>query len=173
MRGLALWLAVFVLLAFESPLLYQAHVAHYAPDVVLIAAIYLGLTSSFESGLFICFVLGFLKDGFALGSPVGLYTEITVLVFLVSFRLSRRLAVRGPVSVVFLTAFFSLGASFLELLLCLTFDRTFGQGASGPGLILSMMLPQALISAPFGPVVFWLLERLDTWTTHKNDSLYF
>ena len=172
MRSLAIGLLTFLLLGFESPLLQQAHVAHYAPDLVLVVVLYAGLTSRFSPGLLLAALLGLLKDGFAIGTPVGMYAEICVVAFLVAHRISKRVALRGPIGVLVLTAVFSLGASLAELLLALVFDRTFGQGASGPGTILTPMLPQALVTAPFGPFVFWFLDRLDAWTTRKRESIY-
>lgn len=172
MRSAAIILVGFLLLALESPLLYDAGMAQYVPDLVLVMTVYLGLTSSFGRGLGIALVLGLLKDGFASGTPVGMYAEIGAIAFLVSFRLSRRLVLRGPVGAMLVSLVFSIGASIVELVLSLVFVRSFGQGSSGPGLVLASMLPQALVTAPFGVVVFWLLDRLDALTTRKNDSVF-
>ena len=73
----------------------------------------------FEAGLAVALLLGLLKDGFALGTPIGMHMEIMVLAFLVTFRLSRRLALRSPLGVVLLTILFSLGCGVVELLLSL------------------------------------------------------
>jgi len=172
MRYLAIVLLGFLLLAILSPLLHQANVAQYVPDVILIMTIYIGLSSTFGRGLLVVVLLGLLKDGFAAGTPVGMYTEIGVLAFLIAFRLSRRLVLRGPVGAMLVSFTFSLGASVVELILSLVFVRDFGHGSSGPGLILASMIPQALVTAPFGIVVFWLMDRLDALTTRKSDSVF-
>ncbi|MCA9514848.1 MAG: rod shape-determining protein MreD [Myxococcales bacterium] len=172
MRNLAVVLLGFFLLALLSPLLYELGVARYVPDLVLCMTIYLGLTSSFGRGLGVALLLGLLKDGFSLGSPVGMYMEIGAIAYLVSFRLSRRLVLRGPVGAMLVSFVFSLGASIVELVLSLVFVRDFGDGESGPGLILVSMIPQALMTAPFGIIVFWLMDRLDALTTRKTDSVF-
>ncbi len=173
MRSIGILLLGFLLLAFESPFLHEASVSHYAPDLALCVVLYVGLTTGLASGMGVALLLGLLKDGFALSSPVGLHMEIAAVAFLVSFRLSRRLALRGPGPLMLIAMFFSMGASLLELLLSLVFDRTFGHGAGGPTVILVSMIPQALATAPFAPLVFWLLDKLDALTTRKGgDSVY-
>ncbi len=172
MRALAIILAGFFLLALESPLLHELNVQQYAPDIVLVMAIYIGLTSSFGVGLLLAVTLGLLKDGFAFGTPIGMYAEITVVATMVAYRLSRRLVVRGPVGAMLVSLVFSIGASLLELVLSLVFVRNFGSNGGGAGLILGSMIPQALVTAPFGIVVFWLLDRLDALTTRNSDSVF-
>lgn len=172
MRAVTILLAAFLLMAFESPLLHRAALASYAPDLALVFVLYLGLTSRFQSGLLLAVGIGLIKDAFTLSTPVGMHMEILAVTFLVCFRVSRRLALRGPVGLVVLTAVFSVGASLLELVLSLVFDRGFGTGDRGVGLLLAAMLPQALVTAPFGPLLFWLLERLDQLTTRKTESVF-
>ncbi|MFT7578538.1 MAG: rod shape-determining protein MreD [Myxococcota bacterium] len=172
MRHIAVTLLGFFLLALESPFLHQAGAAQYVPDLILIMTIYVGLTSSFGRGLAVALILGLLKDGFASGTPVGMYMEVCALAFVVSYRLSRRLVLRGPFGAMLVSFVFSLGASVVELLLSLIFVRSFGVGTSGPGLIFASMVPQALFTAPFGVVVFWLMDRLDALTTRKGESVF-
>ena len=172
MRGLGVILLSFLLLALESPFLQQATSAHYTPDLAMLIALYLGLTSRLEAGLGLALAVGLVKDGFALGSPVGMYMEIEALTFLVSYRVSRGLALRGPIALMLIAALFSVGGSLVELGLSLVFDRSFTQGAGGASVILGPMIPQGLATGPFAPVVFWLFDRLDGLTTRKTDSLY-
>ena len=160
------------MLAFESPLLLHVGLARYVPDIALVFVLYSALTSRFTSGLALAFTLGLIKDGFALTTPVGMHTEIMVVVFLICFRISRRLALRGPLGVMILTALFSVGASLLELVLSLLFDSTFPVNNGGISQILTSMIPQAFLTAPFGPFVFWLIERLDRIVTRQSDTHY-
>ena len=172
MRNLTILLVAFLLLAFESPLLGRIQAEAFAPDLALVVVLYVGLTSRFEAGLVLALSLGVLKDAFALGSPIGMHMEILVIAFLITFRLSRRLALRSPLGVVLLTIVFSLGCGILELVLSLVFDRDFGVGARDAELILKAMLPQALLTAPFGPILFWLFGRLDRFITRQSGSIY-
>lgn len=171
MRGLVLVLAAFLCLAFESPLL-RADLAAFAPDLTLAFVLYVGLTSRFLPGLWTALWLGLLKDAFSPAAPIGMYMEVMVVAYLVAYRISQRLALRGPLGVALLTGVFSLGTSVLELFLALVFDRSFGSGERGTALVLTTMLPQALVTAPFGTVLFWLLERLDRLVSRKSESVY-
>jgi rod shape-determining protein MreD len=172
MRGFALLLLSFLLLAFESPLLHQMTVSRYAPDVALIAVVYVGLSTPFVRGMGTVLGIGLLRDAFTTATPIGLYMEIAVIVFLICQRLSRRLAVRGPVGAMFVVFGFSLLAALIEIVLSVIFVRTFTQGQSGPGPILVAMVPQALITAPFAAVLFWVFDRIDRLTTRSQDSVF-
>ncbi|MCB9729311.1 MAG: rod shape-determining protein MreD [Deltaproteobacteria bacterium] len=172
MRDIAIFLIAFLLLAFESPLLHEAHLAAYAPDMALLVVLYVGLSSRFERGLFLALGLGLLKDGFVMASPVGLYMVIMVIAFMVTYRLSQRLALRSILGVMLLAVVASFGASLLELFLSLVFDRHFGDSSRGPSLVFGAMLPEALVTAPFAPAVFWALDRLDGFLARKSDSVF-
>ncbi len=172
MRGAAILLTGFLLLALLSPLLHDAGIANYVPDVSLVICLYIGLTTSLEKAIGMALVLGLLKDGFTTGQAVGLSMEVSVLAVLLAARLSRRLVLRGPVGAMVLAFGASILASLLEIVLSLFFVRLFTEGASGPGLIASAMVPQALVTAPFGAMLFWLLDRLDALTTRKNESVF-
>lgn len=172
MRSAAILLTGFLLLALLSPLLHDVGVANYVPDVTLVVCLYVGLTSSLEKAIGIALVLGLLKDGFTTGQAVGLSMELSVLAVLFSARLSRRLVLRGPVGAMVLAFGASLLSSVFEILLSLLFVRLFTEGGSGPNVILSAMLPQALVTAPFGAMLFWLLDRLDALTMRKNESVF-
>lgn len=172
MRGFSLVLLVFLLLAFESPLLHQLGAARYAPDFALVAVVYVGLTSTFSSGIATVLAIGLLRDAFTTATPIGLYMEIAVLIFIVCQRLARRLVVRGPVGAMVVLFGFSIVSSLLEILLSLIFVRTFVDGASGPGAILVAMVPQALVTAPFAAVLFWIFDRVDRLVTRSADSVF-
>ncbi|MFO0747605.1 MAG: rod shape-determining protein MreD [Myxococcota bacterium] len=172
MRALTIVLVTFILLALESPLLHEANIQPYAPDLTLVVCIYLGLTTTFERGVALSLVLGLLHDGFAAGGTIGMHMELAVLAFIISFRLSRRLVLRGPIGSMLVSLVFSLGASIVELVLSLIFVRSFTQGEGGPGLVLSSMVPQALVTAPFGAFLFWLLDRVDGLVTRKSESVF-
>lgn len=172
MRGLALILTSFLLLALLSPLLHDAGIARYVPDLALVICLYIGLTTQLERAIGLALVVGLLEDGFTTGQTIGLGMEIAVLAVLAANRLSRRLVLRGPLGAMLLAFGTSLVASLVELMLSLLFVRTFTEGASGPLVILEAMVPQALVTAPFGAIVFWLLDRLDALTSRKNESVF-
>ena len=170
MRSVAILMVAFLALAFESPLLHRVSLAPYAPDIAMIIVLYVGLTTDYLPGILLAVCVGLLKDAFSMSVPVGLYMETLLIAFLLTQRLSQRLSVRGPVGVMTLTAVFCVGCSLVEIVLCLIFDQDFGIGRGGTGAAFSAMLPQALITAPFGPVIFWLLERFDGFITQPRES---
>ena len=173
MRGVAICLLAFLLLALESPFLDLTSVRGYTPDLTLLIVIYVGQTSRLSSGLMLALTLGAMKDGFCLGaSPVGMYMEISVLAFLLSYRLSRRLALQSAIPIILVSVFNVIGAALVELVLSLIFVRSFGTEGSSSMLILRSMFPQALATAPFGPIIFWLFDRLDSYMTRRTDMLY-
>ncbi len=172
MRGLAFLLLAFLLLALESPLLHSAGAVRYAPDLALVMIVYIGLSSAPGEGMMTVLGVGLLRDAFTTGTPIGLFMEIGVIVFLICQRLARRLVVRGPFGSMLVVGVFSLVSAILEILLSLLFVRTFTQGTSGPGAILIAMIPQALVTAPFAALLFWLLDRVDGLVARKQDSVF-
>ena len=120
-------------------------------------------------GLFVALIIGLMKDAFSLSVPVGLYMESLVVAFIIAQRLTRRLSVRGPLGVVTLTAVFSIGCSLLEAGLSLVFDETFGVARGGMSTALAAMLPQMVFTAPFGPLGFWLMDKLDGLMSQQRE----
>ena len=168
MRGVALFLLGFLMLGFESPLLHLADVQWYAPDVVLVMVLYLGLSSRFESGLVIALALGLLKDGFCLAAPVGVFTEITVLTYLAARLLSRRVDLGSSVPLMATTAAASLVSSGLFLVL----EAVFHRSSSDYGQIVRFALPLALATMLFAPILFGLLERARRYFDNHGRGRY-
>lgn len=169
MRALVTILLVYVLLSIESPLLYQLSLSFYAPDLALVVLLYMGMTWSTVPGVIAALVIGLLKDGFALGSPIGMYTHIAVVLFLSARAVAAQLNLRPVVISVFAAFLASLLSSLVFLVLTLVFDRSFEQY----GLVFKMMGPQALVTAPFAPVLFLLLERIDRLTLRRRSGSIF
>ena len=169
MRGLLTILVLFLLLALESPLLYQLNLSFYAPDFALIVILHLGMRYGTVSGVLAALVVGLFKDAYALGSPIGMFMHISVVLFLTTRAVSSQLDLRSvPLSM--LAAFVaSLLTSLLFLVLTLIFDRSFDDYA----LVFRMMGPQALVTAPFAPVLFLLLDKIDKLTTRRRSGSIF
>jgi len=157
LRILVYGLLGYLLLSLESPLLTSFHVRMYAPDPALAVVVYAAATLDFGSGIMLAAMLGLIKDGFASGVPVGLYVEIYVLIYLSCFALSRRLDYRNVVLITLVVMCGSLISSLLFFVLSAIFDRDFEQF----DMIFRMALPQALITAPMGPIVSGILSYLD------------
>jgi len=169
-RSLGVLLLGFTLMAIESPLLQEFHLSVYAPDLALVVVIWAVLNMGTTSGAVTCALLGFLKDGFVMGSPIGMHMEIFVVVFFIGRFFAGRLQIRGIVGLIVITALASILASLLFSLLSVLFDRTFEQY----GLVMRLMLPNAMITAPFAPLVFYCLDRVDRLVHRKGpESIFF
>ena len=169
-RTLGIVLTGFMLMALESPLLQELHLSFFAPDLALIVVVWVLLNMETTSGGITCVLLGFLKDGFTMVVPVGMHMEIFIVLFLIGRFFSGRVQVRGLVGLIVTTALASVLASMLFALLSLLFDRTFGEF----DLIVKLMLPYAAVTAPFAPLIFYLLDRVDRLFHRKSgDSIFF
>ena len=169
-RTLGIVLTGYVLMALESPLLQELHLSFFAPDLALIVVVWVSLNMETVSGAVSCVQLGFLKDGFTMAVPVGMHMEIFIVIFLIGRFVSGRMQIRGLVGLIVMIALASVLASMLFALLSLLFDRTFGEF----DLIVKLMLPYAAVTAPFAPLIFYLLDRVDRLFHRKSgDSIFF
>ena len=168
MRSVFIVVAGFVLLTIESPLMFHMGLNFYAPDFTLILVMYLASTRPLLVGATAAFILGFLKDGFA-GGPAGLYTQIMILIFYVARLVMSRVSFRSPLLLMAFAFVTSLLASVLFFLLSLLFVRDFTDYL----LVFKMFLPQAIITAPFAPVVFYLAEWIDVFRKRKAETMFF
>lgn len=170
MKGPILLLLAYLLLGLESPLLHQLNLSLYAPDLALVIVLYVALTMQGLTGATTAFLVGLLKDGFAMGSPVGMFTEISVLVYFTFRFMAHKVTLRGAGAQMIVTFLATLLGGGLFLLLTAVFDRAFDSYRS----IVSMIVPQALITAPFAPVVFFLCSRVDgLFARRKRESVFF
>ena len=156
-RSLAVILIAYLLLGLESPLLHQLHISLLAPDVTLVIAVWLGLHFPPVAGCLTSLAIGFLKDGFVSTVPVGMHAEIFVTVFFFARLMAGRVLVRGVVTLMLTAALASMAATLLYVLFSLLFDRAF----SAYAMVFRLLLPSALVTAPFAPIVFFLLDRVD------------
>jgi len=147
----------YLLLSLESPLLTSFHIRMYAPDPVLAAVVFAAASLEFIPGIIMCAFAGLIKDGFSAGVPIGMYAEIYVLVFLVCYIVARRLDYRNVVLITVVVMCASLFSSTLFFILSAIFDRDFEQF----DLVFRLAIPQALITAPMGPIVSGILARVD------------
>lgn len=169
-RSLAVTIVVYLMLALESPLLHTLQLSFFAPDLALIAVIWAALHMPTAAALATCFMAGFLKDGFVMGAPIGMHMEIFVVAFFVMRFFAGRLLVRGLPTLMVTTAILSIISTLLFTLLTVIFDR----GFTNYGMLMRLMVPVALVTAPFAPLVFFLLDRVDSLFLRKgSDSVFF
>jgi rod shape-determining protein MreD len=128
------------------------------PDVIAVAALYLGLTArdDLAASVAAAAVLGYLADVLA-GTPTGLLTFASAAVCFASHLTQQRLVVRGRVAVIVACAVASIAMS----LLIAGLSRAGGVGNVAVGLDLWAVLAMAALTATLGALVFWLHRRLD------------
>lgn len=147
----------YFMLSLESPMLTSFHIRMYAPDPTLALVIFAAVSFEFAPAVALAACLGLLKDGFSSGVPLGMYVEVYVLVMLACHALSRRLDYRNVVLMTLVALCASLASSMLFFVFSAIFDRDFEQF----DLIFRLAIPQALITAPMGPIVAGLAGWLD------------
>lgn len=151
------WVAMtYLLLALLSPLIGRLDVQVYAPDVALLTSLYIGSRVETVPAVLAAFCVGLLKDGFSLSAPVGVYTEINVLVALLARFLQSRVDLVSPLPVMASSAATSLLASALFL----GFESVFHRSFEAYGEVVATALPLALTTMLVAPGQFWVLERI-------------
>jgi rod shape-determining protein MreD len=136
-------LIVIVLAVVVEAAVLPIHIANpFKPDLLLIALVYLALRGSIESGFFLAWLLGIIKDVFS-GLYLGLNAFTFLLIFLVIKSISDLLyAESSELFVVTVTAA-SLACMSADLILLVMFTST-------PGISYSMtanLLPHLLANA--------------------------
>jgi rod shape-determining protein MreD len=136
-------LIVIVLAVVVEAAILPIHIANsFKPDLLLIALVYLALRGSIESGVFLAWLLGIIKDVFS-GLYLGLNAFTFLLIFLVIKSISDLLyAESSELFVVTVTAA-SLACMSADLILLVMFTST-------PGISYSMtanLLPHLLANA--------------------------
>jgi len=169
MRGLLIVMLTYVLLGVESPILHHLELTYFVPDVALIAVLFTAYTFEDIEGLIVAMCIGLLHDAFSMGAPIGMFTEICVLSYLMARLVFRKLSVTGAVPLMGITFAASILSSLLFFVFAAIFDREF----NAFGMILTVMVPNALVTAPFTPLLFPLYDWALSRTTHRRNRKSF
>lgn len=153
----ALGFAALIAVGAAWPIIAGAGAAR--PDVLAVAALYLGLTArdGLAGSVAAAAALGYLADVLA-GTPTGLLTFSSAAVCFASHVAQQRLVVRGRVAVITACAAASIAMSLLIAGLG-------GIGHAAVGVDVAAVLIMALLTATLGGLVFWLHRRLDVRLT--------
>ncbi len=165
MRSFALILFGFFLLVIQGSLgvLFSLHAV--APNLLLPIVMFLAVTSDVHivRGAALSFVLGYLLDAFC-GSSIGLHTFVMVAIFMVARGAGPRLfMLRGPLSEAGLTLVAALVAGGTVPALRAIFDQSMRGGglAESFGVMSTLIIQSALLTAALAPMVFGLVRRID------------
>ena len=155
--GLGLLIAQSLLYRVIGPL----HLAGATPSLLLPLIVFMGVHEySIARGAALAFLLGYLLDVFA-AAPVGLFTFITVATFVVSRAAGVRLAAQTFLSKIAL----AVGFGLVEGVLIVVLTAIFGNDAARPRSLAYLVLPHAISTALFAPLVFSIAERVPAATT--------
>jgi rod shape-determining protein MreD len=137
-------------------LLGHVPLAGITPNLILPLIVFMGVHEySVVRGATLAFALGYALDMFA-GAPVGLFTFITVAVFV----LSRAAGVRLAAQTVLTQLALAFGFALFESVTVLMLVAIFGRDPHSPRALLSLVLPHAAATAVVSPLVFRIAERL-------------
>jgi len=126
------------------------------PNLILPLIVFMGVHEySVVRGALLAVALGYALDMFA-GAPVGLFTFITVAIFVLSRAAGVRLAAQTILTQLALAFGFALFESTTVIMLV----AIFGRDPHSPRALLSLVLPHATATAIVSPLVFRIAERL-------------
>ncbi|HKQ71461.1 MAG TPA: rod shape-determining protein MreD [Polyangiaceae bacterium] len=137
-------------------LLGHIPIAGITPNLVLPLILFMGVHEySVVRGAALAAALGYALDLFA-GAPVGLFTFITVSIFV----LARAAGVRLAAQTVLTQLALAFGFAIFESVTVLMLVAIFGRDPHSPKALLTVVLPHAAATAMVSPLVFRLAERL-------------
>jgi rod shape-determining protein MreD len=126
------------------------------PNLILPLIVFMGVHEySVVRGASLAFALGYALDMFA-GAPVGLFTFITVAIFV----LSRAAGVRLAAQTILTQLALAFGFALFESITVIMLVAIFGRDPHSPRALVALVLPHAAATAVFSPLVFRIAERL-------------
>ena len=135
-------------------------VAGMTPSLLVPLIVYLGVHEySLARGALLSFALGYLLDVVA-SAPLGLFTFISVSIFLIARGAGVRMAAQTVLTKMALAFAFALLQGFVLVVLV----AIFGGDAARSRALASLLLPHAISTALLAPPVFALTQRVDLAT---------
>ncbi len=136
------------------------------PSLTLPLIVFMGVHEySLVRGAAVAFAIGYLCDIFA-GTPVGLYTFTSVVVFV----LARAAGVRLAAQTTWMQVVLALGFAAAQSLLVLLLLAIFGRERDGwvPRSVFPFALPRIIMTALVAPAIFRLARRVDLATSRNR-----
>ncbi len=159
MRNTAFLIVGLGLLFFQSVLFWLIAWIPFSgvtPSLILPLIVFMGVHEySLSRGAALACVLGYGLDLLA-SAPVGLFTFVSVATFVLSRAAGVRLAAQHIITQVPLAFVFSVLQSVMVLILL----AIFGRNPHGAREMLALVLPHAIGTAIFSPIVFRIAAKL-------------
>ncbi len=166
MRNTGFFVTGIVLILIQANLfrfLLWTKIPGIVPSLTLPLIVFMGVHEySLVRGAAVAFAIGYLCDIFA-GTPVGLYTFTSVVVFVLARGAGVRLAAQTTWMQVLLAIGFAAAQSLLVLLLLAIFGRE--RDGWVPRSVYPFALPRILTTAFVAPLIFRLARRVDSATS--------
>jgi rod shape-determining protein MreD len=132
----------------------------FTPSLTLPLIVFMGTHEySLARGAALACVLGYGLDLLA-AAPVGLFTFVSVAIFVLARAAGVRLAAQHIITQVPLAFAFSAAQSVMALVLLAIFSKN----PYGAREMVALVLPHAISTAAISPIVFALANRLHTFT---------
>ncbi len=128
----------------------------WTPSLLVPLLVFLGVTeTNLALGASVTFLLGYVLDVIG-GAPIGLYTFASVATFVVARVTSIRVVTQGGVARAFLAGGFAALSSVVVLVLL----AIFGKSPYVPRALAKLVIPHALATVVFAPLVYRAAERV-------------
>ena len=145
-----------LLLVIERFVVQLLPLGVFRPELVLPFVLDLGLHEQHRRrSLLTAFALGYLLDIFS-GAPIGIHAFTMVLLLLFSQTAQLRLFLQGAPFQILLTFCAVVISTVVIFVLRAIFERV----PIGAGAVVGMLLPHAVATAVFAPLVFWFATAL-------------
>jgi rod shape-determining protein MreD len=153
---LAIGVALLIIQANLFRLIGGLHIPGATPSLLLPLIVFMGVHEySIVRGAALSFTLGYFLDVFA-AAPNGLFTFITVAIFVVSRAAGVRLGAQTLLTKLALAFVFAL----LQGVLIVILTAIFGADPARPRALAFLVGPHAISTAIFAPIIFNLAERV-------------
>ena len=161
MRTFLTLVFAFCLLVLQSTFAHMVPWDMFVPNAALTIVLYMGLHDhDLGRGALVSFGLGYMMDAFA-GSPIGLFTFVSVAVFLISKLAAWRLFMQGWIFEIILAFLLALVAGGVILAIRALFDQDFGSLLSHAKIVVLRASATALVA----PFVFNGMRWLEQFST--------
>lgn len=137
----------------------------WSPDLLVVIILWLGTARSWIEGALVSAFLGALADGFA-GSPLGLHMLHAVLLFYMSRSVANRVLFQGFPGRMLL----GLAGGLTSLAVLALISRIFLGDTPLSARLGSLVVPRVLIAVIAVPLVFPVMDRIETLFVRRKES---
>ena len=162
MTYLILGLVLFFLFSVQTTLLGIFSLAGVTPDLILIVAVYCGIHSKQNGGIWLAVLIGFIQDCLS-GDLLGVNSLSKGLVGLFFCALKDKIFVEGSIPI----SFFIFVTSLVDgMIYFLAMTSLLGGQAKG-GFFFSSMILFGIYNAVIAPFLFYMFDKGKRWISTK------